>query len=79
VDLVSQAIVQGKTRVIDLDLRAYFDSVRHHILLEKMAKRIDDPDVMRLLKLILKATGDKGVPQGGVITPPTQKITSSLA
>jgi RNA-directed DNA polymerase len=48
-------------------------------LLEKMAKRIDDPDVMRLLKLILKATGDKGVPQGGVITPPTQKITSSLA
>jgi RNA-directed DNA polymerase len=33
VDLVSQAIVQGKTRVIDLDLRAYFDSVRHHILL----------------------------------------------
>jgi RNA-directed DNA polymerase len=69
VDLVSQAIVQGKTRVIDLDLRAYFDSVRHHILLEKMAKRIDDPDVMRLLKLILKATGDKGVPQGGVISP----------
>jgi RNA-directed DNA polymerase len=69
VDRVDQAIRQGKTRVIDLDLRAYFDNVRHHILLAKLAKRIDDRDVMHLLKLILKATGAKGVPQGGVISP----------
>lgn len=69
VDLVEKAIVYGKTRVIDVDLRAYFDNVRHHILLAKVARRIDDPDVMHLLKLILKATGDKGVPQGGVISP----------
>jgi len=66
---VDQAIRQGKTRVIDLDLRAYFDNVRHHILLAKLAKRIDDRDVMHLMKLILKATGAKGVPQGGVISP----------
>ena len=33
---------------------------------------------MRLLKMILKATGKKGVPQGGVITPLTQKVISSL-
>jgi RNA-directed DNA polymerase len=69
VDLVEQAIVYGKTRVIDIDLRAYFDNVRHHILLAKLARRIDDPDVMHLLKLTLKATGDRGVPQGGVISP----------
>jgi RNA-directed DNA polymerase len=69
VDRVAQAIRQGKTRVIDLDLRAYFDSVRHHILLAKLAQRIDDKDVMHLLKLILKATGAKGVPQGGVVSP----------
>ena len=69
VDRVRQAIGEGKTRVIDLDLRAYFDNVRHHILLAKVARRIDDRDVMHLLKLILKATGAKGVPQGGVISP----------
>jgi RNA-directed DNA polymerase len=69
VDRVAEAIVYHKTRVIDLDLRAYFDNVRHHILLEKVAKRIDDDDIMRLLKLILKASGKKGVPQGGVISP----------
>ncbi len=69
VDRVATAIVRGKTRVIDVDLRAYFDNVRHHILLAKVAKRVSDSDVMRLLKMILKASGPKGVPQGGVISP----------
>lgn len=66
---VSDAIVRGRTRVIDVDLKSYFDNVRHHILLEKVARRVSDPDVMHLLKLILKATGGRGVPQGGVISP----------
>jgi RNA-directed DNA polymerase len=66
---VSEAIIRGKTHVIDLDLRAYFDTVRHHIVLEKVAKRVNDDDVMRLLKLILTASGKRGVPQGGVISP----------
>jgi RNA-directed DNA polymerase len=66
---VDKAVAQRKTRVIDLDLRAYFDSVRHDLLLEKVARRVNDADVMRLLKLILKSTGRKGVPQGGVISP----------
>jgi RNA-directed DNA polymerase len=66
---VSEAIVRGKTHVIDLDLRAYFDTVRHHIVMEKVAKRVNDDDVMHLLKLILRASGKRGVPQGGVISP----------
>jgi RNA-directed DNA polymerase len=66
---VATAIVQCKTRVIDLDLRAYFDTVRHHLLLEKVARRIKDDDVMHLLKLMLTASGKQGVPQGGVISP----------
>src|SRR5712675_1133379 len=65
VDRVAQAIVQGLTRIIDLDLRAYFDSVQHSLLLEKVARRVQDTSVMRLLKMILKSTGAKGVPQGG--------------
>ena len=69
VDRVEAAIGEGKTRVIDLDLRAYFDNVKHDILLTKVARRVADDDVMHLLKLILKATGAKGVPQGGVISP----------
>jgi RNA-directed DNA polymerase len=66
---VAQAIVQCKTRVIDLDLRAYFDTVRHELLLKKVAQRINDDDVMHLLKVMLKASGKQGVPQGGVISP----------
>ena len=66
---VATAIVERKTRIIDLDLRAYFDTVRHHLLLEKVARRVNDADVMRLLKLMLKASGKQGVPQGGVISP----------
>jgi len=34
-----------------------------------VAARVDDDDVMHLLNLMLKATGVKGVPQGGVISP----------
>jgi RNA-directed DNA polymerase len=66
---VATAIVKRKTLVIDLDLRAYFDTVRHHLLLEKVARRINDDEVMRLLKLMLTASGKQGVPQGGVISP----------
>ncbi|KAI3603025.1 Retron-type RNA-directed DNA polymerase (plasmid) [Cupriavidus necator H850] len=66
---VATAIVQWKTRVIDLDLRAYFDTVRHHLLLAKVARRVSDDAVMRLLKLMLTASGKQGVPQGGVISP----------
>ena len=69
VDRVAKAIVQGLTRIIDLDLRAYFDSVQHSLLLEKVARRVQDRSVMKLLKMILKSTGAKGVPQGGVISP----------
>lgn len=75
---VDHAIWEEKTRIIDLDLRAYFDNVQHYLLLEKMARRVQDDKVMNLLNLILKSTGKKGVPQGGVITPRTQKITSVL-
>ena len=66
---VAQAIVEEKTSIIDLDLKAYFDNVQHHLVLEKVAKRVQDDTVMHLLRMILKATGKKGVPQGGVISP----------
>jgi len=69
VNRIVVAVVKGKTQVIDVDLKAYFDNVRHDILLKQLARRINDDDVMRVLKLVLKASGKCGVPQGGVISP----------
>jgi RNA-directed DNA polymerase len=66
---VAEGIVREKTRIIDIDLRAYFDNVRHDLLLGKVAQRVSDVEVLHLLKLMLKATGKRGVPQGGVISP----------
>ena len=66
---VRQGILGQKTRVIDLDLRSYFDNVRHHLLLGKIAARVDDDAIMALLRRILKTSGNRGIPQGGVISP----------
>lgn len=66
---VAQAIVRGKTKVIDIDLRSFFDTVRHHTLLAQVARRVSDDRILALLKMILKAGGDCGVPPGGVISP----------
>ena len=69
INRVADSIVRERVQVIDIDLKAYFDTVRHGTLLTKVAQRVDDSKVMRLLKLILKASGKKGVPQGGLISP----------
>ena len=66
---VAKAGMKRLTTVIDVDLSAYFDNIKHHILIEKVARRINDPEIMKLLKMILKANGKKGVGQGGVISP----------
>ena len=66
---VAEAIVKYKTRVIDVDLQAYFDNIRHHQLLAQVAQRVNDPDVLHGLKLMLHASGKKGVAQGGVLSP----------
>jgi len=69
IERVAKAILEVKTKVVDVDLKSYFDNVRHHIILEKVARRVDDARVMHLLKMMLKASGKRGVPQGGVISP----------
>ena len=56
-------------RVINLDLESYFDSIRHDLMLSKIARRIKDPDILWLCKRILKASGKRGLPQGSVIGP----------
>jgi RNA-directed DNA polymerase len=56
-------------RVIDLDLKSYFDTVRHDLLLAKIAGRVQDDDLLWLCKRVLKASGKRGLPQGSVIGP----------
>jgi len=68
-DRVRKGIGKCLFDVIDLDLRAYFDTVRHDLLLAKIAKRVSDPQVMSLCKQILKTGGKIGLPQGSVIGP----------
>src|SRR2546428_12416460 len=46
---VAPAIVSGKTRGIDVGLAAYFDTVRHDLLLGKGARRVSGPEALELL------------------------------
>jgi RNA-directed DNA polymerase len=55
--------------VIDVDLSRYFDTIRHSVLLDKIATRVQDPQVLHLVKQIIKAGGKIGVPQEGPFSP----------
>jgi RNA-directed DNA polymerase len=80
---VSKHLLQGKMDVIDADISKYFDNIPHDKLLQLVAKRIEDKNILKLIKMWLKAPvveeyedgrkeykgNDKGTPQGGVISP----------
>ena len=66
VNRTARAILNGKTRVIDCDIKSYFDAVPHNKLLSRIASRVQDKDIMHLLKLILKSSGKRGLPQGSL-------------
>ena len=81
---IRQHIKEGKVSVYDADLKGYFDSIPHDKLMACVRMRIVDRNVLRLLKLWLKAPvieeddqgkrkppskTTKGTPQGGVISP----------
>src|SRR4029077_12491403 len=77
----------GAEWIVDADLRDFFGSVDHEKLLTLIAQRVADGRVLRLIKGMLKAGSygrgrlfptERGTPQGGVVTPLTQKVISSL-
>ena len=74
--------------VLEVDIRRYFDSIPFAPLREILAKRVTDGVVRRLIDKWLKAGvleagqvhyPEAGTPQGGVVTPLTQKVISSLS
>ncbi len=71
--------------VVEADIKGFFDNIDHQWMIRMLAHRIDDKPFLRLIKKWLKAgilekDGKvthpvTGTPQGGIVTPPTQKIT----
>jgi group II intron reverse transcriptase/maturase len=66
---VRRSVLRRMSTVIDVDLSKYFDTIRHSILLDKIAKRVQDPQIMHLIKQVIKAAGKIGVPQGSPFSP----------
>jgi len=69
IDTVRQGLRRRRHHVVDVDLKAYFDSIRHAPLLERVARRVQDDEVLALVNQFLKSTGDNGIPQGSPLSP----------
>jgi RNA-directed DNA polymerase len=75
---IVQSINDGYSFVVDVDLKSYFDTISHELLIELVERRVGDVQVLRLIRAWLKAGvmergkvthPDRGSPQGGVISP----------
>jgi len=74
-----QYLEEGYDWVVDLDLEKFFDRVSHDRLLSRLAQRITDRKLLRLIRRMLKAkvvmpdgvvvSTEQGTPQGGPVSP----------
>jgi RNA-directed DNA polymerase len=73
-----QHVQDGYRVVVDVDLEKFFDRVNHDILMDRLAKRIADKRVLRLIRRYLQAgvlvhgvriERHEGTPQGGPLSP----------
>ena len=55
VDDVANQLFKGRTEVIDADISKYFDTIPHSELMQVVAKRIVDKQILRLIKMWLRA------------------------
>jgi group II intron reverse transcriptase/maturase len=73
-----QYVAEGRRIVVDMDLEKFFDRVNHDILMGKLAQKIDDERVLKLIRRYLEAgmmangavsPRTEGTPQGGPLSP----------
>ena len=80
---IVQSVKEGYLYVVDVDLKSYFDTISHELLMKLVERRVGDVRVLRLIRAWLKAGvmeegkvthPDRGSPQGGVISPTLSNI-----
>jgi RNA-directed DNA polymerase len=80
---IVRSVNEGYSFVVDVDLKSYFDTISHELLLQLVQRRVGDVQVLRLIRAWLKAGvmeegkvthPDRGSPQGGVISPTLSNI-----
>ena len=78
VEAAQQYIAAGYRWVVDLDLEKFFDRVNHDKLMGKLAERVSDKRLLKLIRTFLRAgvmenglvnPVDEGTPQGGPLSP----------
>lgn len=78
VSAARQYIQEGRRWVVDVDLEQFFDRVNHDVLMGRLAKRITDKRLLRLVRRYLEAgmmangivmEREEGTPQGGPLSP----------
>jgi RNA-directed DNA polymerase len=71
-------VEEGYDWVVDVDLEKFFDSVNHDVLMNRLARRIKDKRLLRLIRAFLnsgimangvKVRSEEGTPQGGPLSP----------
>jgi RNA-directed DNA polymerase len=71
-------VAGGRRWVIDMDLEKFFDRVNHDIMMSRLARKIEDKKVLRLIRRYLQAglfeggltsPRSEGTPQGGPLSP----------
>lgn len=74
----SKYVAEGRSIVVDMDLEKFFDRVNHDILMARLARRIEDKRLLKIIRRFLEAgmmqagvcvTRREGTPQGGPLSP----------
>ena len=86
-EALRSAHADGYKWVVDADIQAFFDNLPHDLILNRLAERVADGNILRLIREFLSAgvmeglefrPTTSGTPQGGVISPLLANIVLDL-